>query len=292
MIRVDEVSKQFGAQPAVRDVSFTVAEGETLVLLGTSGCGKTTTLKLLNRLLDADSGTIEIDGVDVRRYVPHELRRQIGYVIQETGLFPHHTVAEAIATVPRLLGWKKTSIRDRSHDLLRRLQLPETLLDRYPHELSGGQRQRVGLARALAARPRMLLMDEPFGALDPITRATIRREFRALEEGRRTTTVLVTHDVTEAFELGDRVGLMDAGRLVQLGPPRDLLLRPANDFVKKFFSEAWLPLALRTLTPTDLRLTGSTLPPETSLETALTQVSPEGAAALWSALTTLRPSTP
>lgn len=287
MIQVRQVSKQFGPHRAVDDVSFTVAAGETLVLLGTSGCGKTTTLKLINRLIEPSAGTIEIDGTDVRRQPPHQLRRQIGYVIQETGLFPHHTVGEAIATVPRLLGWEKTRIQDRTRELLALLHLPESALDRYPHELSGGQRQRVGLARALAARPAILLMDEPLGALDPITRADIRREFRHLDELRGKTTVLVTHDVPEAFELGDRIGVMAAGRLVQLGPPRDLLLHPATDFVRQFIGEAWLPLALRTLTGADLGLTDSTLPPETPLETALAQSVPERAAAIWAALNRL-----
>ncbi|WP_128547583.1 ABC transporter ATP-binding protein [Larkinella soli] len=237
MIAVRNVSKQFGDHPAVRDVSFTVGEGETVVLLGTSGCGKTTTLKMINRLIEPSAGQIEVDGVDVRRKPAHDLRRKIGYVIQETGLFPHYTVADNIATVPRLLGWEPDRIADRTRELLAMLKLPENSLRRYPSELSGGQRQRVGLARALAAHPSILLMDEPLGALDPITRAAIRREFRRLDELRHTTTVMVTHDIQEAFELGDRIGLMDQGRLVQIGTPDELLHRPVNAFVESFFEE-------------------------------------------------------
>lgn len=252
MIAVREVSKNYGAQAAVRDVSFTVREQETLALLGTSGCGKTTTLKMINRLVEPSGGQIELNGTDIRQLEAHVLRRQIGYVIQDTGLFPHYTVADNIATVPRLLRWDEAKIRHRIGELLDLLQLPQTSLTRYPHELSGGQLQRIGLARALAARPAILLMDEPLGALDPITRLGIRREFLRLDELRQKTTVLVTHDVQEAFELGDRVGLMDQGQLVQLGTPKELLLRPANDFVRNFFLDQRLSLQLRIFTLSDI----------------------------------------
>ena len=234
MIDVAHLVKRFAGQVAVDDVSLHVGRGETLVLLGTSGCGKTTTLKMVNRLIEPSSGSVRVDGVDVANQSGPDLRRRIGYVIQDGGLFPHYTIAEAIATVPKLLGWTPDQIQDRTRELIDKLQLPESLLDRYPAELSGGQRQRVGLARALAARPPVVLMDEPFGALDPFTRRHVRREVFGLSELRETTVVLVTHDVGEAFELADRIALMDKGRLVQIGPPDELLNHPANAFVRDF----------------------------------------------------------
>ena len=230
-----------------------VAAGETLVLLGPSGCGKTTLLKLLNRLIEPDGGTVEINGLDVRDQRPETLRRGIGYVIQQVGLLPHYTVAENIAVVPKLLGHAPAAIAARTTALLTRLHLPpEQYAGQLPQQLSGGQQQRVGLARALAADPPIILMDEPFGALDPITRASIRREFRELEELKNKTVVLVTHDVTEAFELADRIMLLDAGQIQQLGTPRELLFRPANDFVRRFFAAERLALQLRTLTLGDV----------------------------------------
>ncbi|MFD2571767.1 ABC transporter ATP-binding protein [Spirosoma soli] len=234
MIEVRNVTKQFASHTAVNNVSLSVARGETLVLLGTSGCGKTTTLKMMNRLIEPSGGSILIDGIDVRRESGPELRRRIGYVIQDGGLFPHYTVAEAIATVPKLLGWEPSAILERTRELMAKLQLPETALNRYPAELSGGQRQRVGLARALAARPPVVLMDEPFGALDPFTRRHVRRELFGLSELKETTVVLVTHDVSEALELADRIALMNQGSIVQIGPPDELLHNPATDFVKDF----------------------------------------------------------
>lgn len=234
MIDITNVVKRFAGHPAVDDVSLHVDRGETLVLLGTSGCGKTTTLKMINRLIEPSSGSISVDGTDVAQQPGPALRRRIGYVIQDGGLFPHYTIAEAIATVPKLIGWTPEQIRDRTGELIAKLQLPESLLNRYPAELSGGQRQRVGLARALAARPPVVLMDEPFGALDPYTRRHVRRELFGLNELRETTVVLVTHDVGEALELADRIALMDQGRIVQLGPPDELLNHPANEFVRDF----------------------------------------------------------
>ncbi|GAB3724329.1 ABC transporter ATP-binding protein [Spirosoma lituiforme] len=237
MIEVRNLTKRFDSHTAVDEVSFTVGRGETLVLLGTSGCGKTTTLKMINRLIEPTAGSIQVDGLDVRQQPGPELRRRIGYVIQDGGLFPHYTVADAVATVPKLLGWEPARIQERIRELMDTLQLPETLLGRYPAELSGGQRQRVGLARALAVSPPVVLMDEPFGALDPFTRKHVRRELFGLHELRETTVVLVTHDVSEALELADRIALMDKGRLVQIGPPDELLTNPATDFVRDFLDD-------------------------------------------------------
>ncbi|GAB4020970.1 ABC transporter ATP-binding protein [Spirosoma koreense] len=241
MIEIQNLVRRFGAHIAVDNVSLSVGQGETLVLLGTSGCGKTTTLKMINRLIEPSSGSIHVDGVDVRQQDGPTLRRQIGYVIQDGGLFPHYTVAEAIATVPKLLNWEPAAIQERTHELITKLQLPETALKRYPAELSGGQRQRVGLARALAARPPVVLMDEPFGALDPFTRRHVRRELFGLNELNETTVVLVTHDVNEALELADRIALMDRGKIVQIGAPQELMNRPLNDFVRDFLDERPLP---------------------------------------------------
>lgn len=252
MIRVRDLTKQYGDKNAVDGVSFDVAAGETLVLLGTSGCGKTTTLKMLNRLVEPTAGSIAIDGRDIGERPLHELRRDIGYVIQDTGLLPHYTIGENIATVPRLLGWDANRIRQRTRELLTMLRLPDSYLNRYPDELSGGQRQRVGLARALAADPPVILMDEPFGALDPVTRVGIRREFRRLDALQRKTIVLVTHDVAEAFELGDRICLMDQGRIQQMGPPKELLSKPANGFVRDFFADQRLNLQLQTTMVQDI----------------------------------------
>lgn len=237
MIDIQHLVKRFASHTAVDDVSLQIASGETLVLLGTSGCGKTTTLKMINRLIEPSSGSIRVDGVDVRQQDGSTLRRRIGYVIQDGGLFPHYTVAEAVATVPRLLNWEPAAIQERTRELITKLQLPETVLTRYPAELSGGQRQRVGLARALAAKPPVVLMDEPFGALDPFTRRHVRRELFGLNELKETTVVLVTHDVNEALELADHIALMDQGRIVQIGTPDELLNKPANAFVRDFLDD-------------------------------------------------------
>ncbi|GAB3955639.1 ABC transporter ATP-binding protein [Spirosoma harenae] len=237
MIDIQGLTKQFATHTAVDDISLTIASGETLVLLGTSGCGKTTTLKMINRLIEPTHGSIRVGGVDVLQQPAHELRRRIGYVIQDGGLFPHYTVAEAIATVPKLLNWPSVDSKERTQELMAKLRLPETILARHPAELSGGQRQRVGLARALAARPSVVLMDEPFGALDPFTRKHVRRELFGLNELKETTVVLVTHDVSEALELADRIALMDAGRIIQMGRPKELIESPISDFVRDFLDD-------------------------------------------------------
>jgi len=248
MILAENISKQFNGFTAVKDVSFRVEEGETLVLLGTSGCGKTTTLKMLNRLTEPSSGNIFINKENTRNIEPALLRRQIGYVMQNTGLFPHYTVAENIAVVPRLLKWSNEKITTRINVLLEKLKLPAVdFLHKYPHELSGGQQQRIGLARALAADPPVLLMDEPFGALDPITRMDIVKEFKNLDELKNKTIVMVTHDVQEAFELGNKICVMDRGKVMQMGNAVDLLFHPANDFVKDFLHHRGFQLELNTI---------------------------------------------
>src|ERR1041385_4996523 len=213
MIRVEQLSKHFGAIKAVDGISFEVRDQETLILLGTSGCGKTTTLKMINRLIEPTSGRILIDGKNIQEQSPEILRRSIGYVLQNNGLFPHYTVAENIAIVPQLLKWDSKRIEKRIAELIEKLHLSEGQLNAYPNELSGGQQQRVGLARALVADPPVLLMDEPFGALDNVTRSKIHAEFKDLDELKRKTVIMVTHDVQEAFELGDRICLMDKGKI-------------------------------------------------------------------------------
>lgn len=238
MIEVINITKTFGAHTAVDKVSFRVRDGETVVFLGTSGCGKTTLLKMINRLLEPDSGEIRIDGRRITDQGVEDLRRNIGYVFQNTGLFPHYTIAENIGTVPRLLRWDRDRTEKRVAILMEKLQLsPEQYRSAYPQELSGGQQQRVGIARALAADPPVLLMDEPFGALDPITRSAVRKDFKELDELRSKTIILVTHDIPEAFELADRILLMDKGRIIQEGTPDELLFKPAGEYVRQFLQE-------------------------------------------------------
>lgn len=252
MISVVSVSKTYQGQAVVSDVSFTVEQGKTLVLLGTSGSGKTTLLKMINRLVEPTKGSIHVDGQDIAGVKPEALRRKMGYVIQQSGLFPHYTVHENIGLVPRLLGWPDEKIRQRVRDLLNLLGLTEEYAQRYPHELSGGQQQRVGIGRALAADPPLVLMDEPFGALDPITKQQMTREFASLGMLREKTVVLVTHDVLEAFVLGDYICLLDQGMVQQWGTPKELLFRPENDFVRSFFQAQRLRLAMEVLTVDDL----------------------------------------
>ncbi len=253
MIEVIALTKRYKGVSAVEEVSFQVAEGETLGLIGTSGCGKTTTLKMLNRLIEPTSGRIVIGGQDIRQRQPDKLRQGIGYVIQNTGLFPHYTVADNIAVVPRLLKWKEKRIAQRIQELLELVGLPaDQFARRYPRELSGGQQQRVGLARALAADPPIVLLDEPFGALDRITRSQIQEEFQRLETLLHKTMVLVSHDVFEAVKLCDRLCLMARGKIEQLGTPRELIFEPQTDFVRDFFQANRFQLELQVTRVQDL----------------------------------------
>lgn len=233
MIELRDVSKTFGRERAVDGISLTVASGELCVLVGTSGCGKSTTLRMINRLIEHSDGQILIDGQQIRTFNGQILRRRIGYAIQSTGLFPHWTVRRNIGLVPRLLKWPRERIEARVDELMHLLGLaPEVFADKLPAQLSGGQAQRVGVARALAADPDILLMDEPFGALDPITRATLQDELLRLQARLRKTIVFVTHDMDEALKLADRIVVMKQGRIVQQGAPHALLATPANEFVE------------------------------------------------------------
>ncbi|MDQ0594280.1 osmoprotectant transport system ATP-binding protein [Chryseobacterium ginsenosidimutans] len=252
MITVESVSKNFGGRSAVDDISFQANDKEILVLLGTSGCGKTTTLKMINRLIEADSGNILINGKNIREHKVEDLRMGIGFVMQNSGLFPHYTIRENIATIPKLLKWNKKKTENRTEELLNKLSLSTDILSRFPDELSGGQQQRVGIARALIANSPILLMDEPFGALDNITKADIHSEFKSLEELKNKTTILVTHDVQEAFELGHRICLMDKGKIIQTGTPKEMLYHQKNDFVKEFFSANRLLLEYKITVLKDL----------------------------------------
>ncbi|MFN0186965.1 MAG: ABC transporter ATP-binding protein [Aquabacterium sp.] len=247
MIELRHVTKRYGAALAIDDLSLLVRRGECVVLLGPSGSGKSTALRLINRLVDADAGQVLFDGRDVREQPAAALRRQMGYVIQSTGLFPHWTVARNIATVPQLLGWPKARIAARVDELLALLGLDPGLAPRYPHQLSGGQQQRVGVARALAAQPQVLLMDEPFGALDPLTRHGLQGELLRIHRMQGQTIVLVTHDIDEALRLATRIVLLDRGRLVQAATPAELLRRPANAWVADFLGRDQAALRLLAL---------------------------------------------
>jgi len=239
LIRLSDVSKSFdgGTTLAVRDLSLEIRAGETLVLLGSSGCGKTTTLKMINRLIEPDSGTIEIGGRDVREYDVRQLRRCFGYVFQGIGLFPHMTIEQNVGLPLALADWSKADRRRRTYELLELVALdPAAFADRYPKHLSGGQQQRVGVARALATDPEYLLMDEPFGALDALTRDALQQEILRLKQRLRKTIVFVTHDVFEAITLGDRIAVMHEGVLHQVGTLEEFLDKPATPFVGHFFS--------------------------------------------------------
>ena len=250
MIEIRNLSKHYVDTKAVDDVTMTVRRGEIAALVGTSGSGKTTLLRMINRLVQPTSGQVLIDGVDTATITPWLLRRRIGYAIQGDGLFPHRSVGDNIATVPRLLGWPRPEIEARVDELLDMFQLdPAIFRDRLPHELSGGQQQRVGVARALAARPELLLMDEPFGALDPVLRARAQLDLRRIQRRLGTTLVIVTHDMEEAVTLGDRIAVMDEGRLLQYGTPAEILTAPATPFVQELIGTAERPFRLLALTP-------------------------------------------
>ena len=237
MIHLERLVKRYGDSVAVDEISLTVDDGELLVLLGSSGCGKTTTLKMINRLIEPTSGRVLLDGQDVANVDPHQLRRRIGYAFQQVGLFPHMTVAENIGVTPSLLGWDATRIRQRVDELLELVELdPETMRSRQPSELSGGQQQRVGVARALAAGPTVMLLDEPFGALDPLTRTRLQESFTRIRTEIGLTAVFVSHDMVEALVLGDRIGVMNSGRLIQIGTPRELMRQPADEYVQQLMS--------------------------------------------------------
>jgi len=241
MISLRNVTKRFRSQDtgaAVEDLSLDVAEGQIVVLVGPSGCGKTTTMRMINRLLEPDEGTIEVDGKDVLHQDPDQLRRQIGYVIQTIGLMPHRTVEQNVGTVPWLLGWDKPRIQARVRELAAQLRLGDELLGRYPAELSGGQRQRVGVARALAADPPVMLLDEPFAAVDPIVRAALQDQFLELQRSLRKTIVFVTHDIDEAIKMADRIAILNTGAKVeQFDTPAEILRAPASGFVAEFVGE-------------------------------------------------------
>ena len=234
-IQFKHISKEYqsASLPAVNDISLDVPAGNFVVLLGPSGCGKTTLLKMVNRLLEPTSGTIFLDDVDIREMEINRLRRQIGYVIQQVGLFPHMTIEQNISVVPELLKWDKAKLDHRIDELLDLVHLPRDFRKRYPAQLSGGQQQRVGLARALAADPDVMLMDEPFGAIDAITRASLQAEMLELQSGLKKTILFVTHDVDEALRLADLIVVLRQGKLEQYAPPCDLLNKPANDFVRE-----------------------------------------------------------
>ena len=236
MIELQALTKRYGERVAVDRLSLRAERGEVVVLLGTSGCGKTTTLKMVNRLIEPSDGLVRIDGVDVRTLPGHELRRHVGYVFQGVGLFPHMPVFENISVTPTLLGWSAERIRRRVDELLDLVELdPAVLRDRWPNELSGGQQQRVGVARALAAEPKVMLLDEPFGALDPLTREQLQQSFARIRTQLGVTAIFVTHDLVEALFLGDRIVVMRDGCLVQVGTPRELMVNPVDEFVERMF---------------------------------------------------------
>ena len=279
MIELEHVCRDFDAFRAVDDVSLTIRRGEFCVLIGPSGCGKSTTLRMINRLIEHTSGRIRIDGEEIRSFPAEVLRRRMGYVIQSGGLFPHWTVERNIATVPALLGWPRAKIRDRVTELMHLLRLdPERFRHAYPHRLSGGQQQRVGVARALAADPEVLLMDEPFGALDPITRAALQAELARIQRGTGKTVVFVTHDMDEALKLASLVVVMEQGRLVQAASPRELLAAPASGFVRAFVGSEEHGLKLLAVETVAARLRageaapGDPLPRTATLRRALSEM--------------------
>ena len=281
MIEIREITKAYDGLRAVDEVSMTIKSGEIVTVVGTSGSGKTTLLRMINRLVEPTSGVILIDGRDNRDLPGHELRRAIGYAIQGYGLFPHRTVAENIATVPKLLGWDRKRIDARVDELLALFHLePAQFRARMPHELSGGQQQRIGVARALAAEPAVLLMDEPFGALDPIIRGKAQEDLIDIQRRFATTIVLVTHGMEEAIRLGDRIAVMDKGKLLQFATPAEIIAHPATAFVAELVGSDERAFRMLSLTPvTDLmepgEAPGAPIDASASLKDALSE-------ALWS----------
>jgi osmoprotectant transport system ATP-binding protein len=279
MIAFDHVSKAFDGRAVLDDVSLLVAKGEFCVIVGPSGAGKSTALRLVNRLIEPDSGSIRIEGDDIAKLDPVALRRRLGYVIQSIGLFPHWTVADNVATVPRLLHWPRQRIDARVDELLTLLGLDTAIFrGRYPHQLSGGQQQRVGVARALAADPDVLLMDEPFGALDAVTRELLQTEMARIHAATRKTILMVTHDVDEAIRLASRIVVLAAGRVVQNAPPEEILSAPANNFVSALFGGEAANLRLLKIRRVGDWLdekgvaAGESIAPDETLETALARM--------------------
>jgi osmoprotectant transport system ATP-binding protein len=286
-LELRDVAKRYPGQrePAISDLSLSVGAGEVCVLVGPSGSGKTTAMRLINRMIPLTSGDILLGGRSVLDREPNELRREIGYVIQQIGLFPHLTVADNIATVPRLLGWDKSRVGSRVAELIQMIGLESEIGERYPAQLSGGQRQRIGVARALAADPPLMLMDEPFGAIDPINRAHLQEEFQRLQERVRKTVVFVTHDIDEAIKMGDRIAILrEGGKLAQYDTPAEILTNPADEFVAQFVGadRALKRLGLSTLADVELLPAGGRTPdngrvPETTtVRDALSEVLASG----------------
>jgi osmoprotectant transport system ATP-binding protein len=276
MIEIDHVCKAYDGRRVVDELSLTIPEGAFCVLLGPSGCGKSTTLRMINRLVAFDSGMIRVGGEDVRAVPPEALRRRIGYAIQSIGLFPHWRVEDNIATVPRLLNWPRTRVRDRVTELLELLRLdPAIYRSKYPHQLSGGEQQRIGVARALAADPDLLLMDEPFAAVDPVTRLALQGEIVRIQQATKKTVVFVTHDIEEALRLASDIAIIERGHLAQWGTPLDLLEHPASPFVAEFVGGDSSGLKLLSLLTVADRLhpgeaaEGEPLPCDASLRDAL-----------------------
>ncbi|WP_432477549.1 betaine/proline/choline family ABC transporter ATP-binding protein [Nocardioides sp. GXQ0305] len=280
-IHLDKVAKTYPGTkvPAVEELSLDIHEGEILVLVGPSGCGKSTTLRLINRMIEPSSGRILLDGEDVTKANPDKLRRRIGYVIQQIGLFPHQTISQNIATVPKMLGWDKDKARARSEELLGMVGLdPEQYRDRYPKELSGGQAQRVGVARALGADPDIMLMDEPFGAIDPITRDRLQNEFLRLQGELHKTIVFVTHDIDEAIKMGDKIAILgERSRIRQIDTPERILAYPVDDFVDDFIGTGSTIKGLNFLKVSSLTLTDyPTMGPDDSADAARSLLRQQG----------------
>jgi osmoprotectant transport system ATP-binding protein len=282
VIEFEGIEKSYGGKRVLGPLSLTIPQGTLCVLVGPSGCGKSTTLKMINALIAPDAGSIRIDGTPIGSRAPEGLRRGIGYVIQSGGLFPHWRVRDNIATVPRLLRWDEARVATRVSEVAEIAAIDSALLDRFPHQLSGGQQQRIGVARALAADPDIILMDEPFGALDPVTRAALQRELARLHRQTGKTIVLVTHDMDEALALGAMIVVMQAGEIVQSGTPAEILAHPSNDFVRDFVGGADATMKLLDFrTVADVmrnggNRSGNPVRPNDTLRSALTEMMKTG----------------